>query len=125
VTLRQVSDLVLLRQRLRATLSSADAFTLTRILTVASELGRNCVVHGGGGHCDIEPDAPLAGHLRLRFVDTGPGIEDVEAALIDGYSTTGSLGLGLGGARRLSDAFDLHTASGRGTRVTVVLACSA
>ena len=121
--LREESDLVRLRQRLRTLLPEANAFASTRILTVASELGRNCLVHAGGGRCDIELSAPVRGCLRLRFVDTGPGIEDIETAFTDGYSTVGSLGLGLGGARRLSDAFDLRTALGRGTRVTVVLAC--
>ena len=123
--LRDDADLARLRHRLRALAEArgADAWQTVRLLTVASELGRNCVVHGGGGHCLVEVPDASAPEVRLTFVDAGPGIADPEAALVDGYSSAGSLGLGLGGSRRLADRFELDSAPGRGTRVSVRLAC--
>ena len=117
------ADLGRLRRRLRTLLPNASPFVLTRILTVASELGRNVLVHGGGGRCDILPPAPDLRLFRLRFADEGPGIVDIERALGDGYSTNGGLGLGLGGARRLSETFHIDSAPGRGTRIRVALPC--
>lgn len=92
----------------------------TKLVTAASELARNTLVHGGGGHLEIQQVDGASGHgLRLRFVDDGPGIGDVDAALADGYTTGHGLGLGLGGARRLVQSFDIDTGPGRGTTVTV------
>ena len=102
----------------------AAGFTLveqTKIVTAASELGRNTVQHGGGGQariCVVVSGARRG--LRLEFVDQGPGIADTELALKDGYSTGGGLGLGLGGARRLCDEFAIISQPGQGTRVTIV-----
>jgi serine/threonine-protein kinase RsbT len=92
----------------------------TKIVTAASELGRNTVVHGGGGEARLEAlnDGSRRG-LRLSFEDKGPGIPDVETAMRDGYTTGGGLGLGLGGARRLMTDFDIRSAPGEGTRVSV------
>lgn len=88
----------------------------TKLVTVASELARNTLVHGGGGRLEITTLACAEGPcIRLRFSDEGPGIADVEAALSDG---TGC-GLGLGGARRLVEEFAIDTGPGRGTTVTV------
>jgi serine/threonine-protein kinase RsbT len=93
----------------------------TKFVTAASELGRNVLVHGGGGSMEIEEllRDGRAG-LQLVFRDTGPGITNVEQALTDGFSTAGSMGLGLGGARRLVNEFKLATQPGAGTTVTVI-----
>jgi serine/threonine-protein kinase RsbT len=92
----------------------------TKLVTAASELARNVVTYAGAGQMRIESlnDGPKRG-LRLVFEDQGPGIPDVEKALRDGYTTGGGLGLGLGGAKRLSNEFAIDTAAGRGTKVTI------
>ncbi len=93
----------------------------TKLITAASELGRNTLVYGGGGKAiaTIVEDGGRRG-VRLEFSDQGPGIADVALALTDGYTSGGGLGLGLGGAKRLSDEFSIDTAPGKGTRVTIV-----
>ena len=92
----------------------------TKVVTAASELARNTIQHGGGGHACIEIlfEGTRRG-LRLAFEDSGPGIPDLDQALKDGYSTGGGLGLGLSGARRLSNEFLVDSAPGRGTRVVI------
>jgi serine/threonine-protein kinase RsbT len=116
------ADVVTVRQRVRA-LAVESGFSLvdqTKIVTAASELARNTVVHGGGGTVDIE--MLVAGGrrgLRLTFRDHGPGIADVEAAMRNGFTTGGGLGLGLGGARRLSNEFDIQSRPGEGTVVRI------
>jgi len=99
------------------------AFSLvdqTKIVTAASELARNTLVHGGGGSTRIEELVEGARRgLRLTFEDKGPGIADLPQALRDGYTTGAGLGLGLGGARRLSSEFDITSAAGQGTRVRI------
>jgi serine/threonine-protein kinase RsbT len=92
----------------------------TKIVTAASELARNTLIHGGGGSTRIEEllEGSRRG-LRLTFEDKGPGIPDVPQALRDGHSTGSGLGLGLGGARRLSSEFDIVSAPGQGTRVSI------
>ena len=99
-------------------------FTLvdqTKIVTAASELGRNTVIYGGGGTARLEVlhDGGRRG-LRVVFEDKGPGIVDVDRALRDGFTTGNGLGLGLGGARRLSNDFVIESRVGEGTRVTIV-----
>jgi serine/threonine-protein kinase RsbT len=93
----------------------------TKIVTAASELARNTVIHGAGGSLRLEVlnDGPRRG-LRLVFADRGPGIPDVALALKDGYSTGTGLGLGLGGSRRLMSEFYISSAPGHGTTVTAV-----
>ena len=92
----------------------------TKIVTAASELARNAIQHGGGGTALIEPIVNDARRgLRLTFEDQGPGIADVTQAMRDGFSTMGGLGLGLSGAKRLSNEFDISSAPGRGTRVVI------
>ncbi|MBI2216234.1 MAG: anti-sigma regulatory factor [Candidatus Rokubacteria bacterium] len=120
--IRSAEDIVLVRQAVRAWAIELG-FRLvdqTKLVTAASELARNIVDYGGGGTVVIEAlnDAERRG-LRLRFEDHGPGIEDVDTALRDGYTTGGGLGLGLGGARRLVNEFEIVSAPGRGTRVTI------
>ncbi len=91
----------------------------TKIVTAASELARNTIQHGGGGQALIETIAD--GHrrgLRLTFEDRGPGIANIELAMRDGYSTQGGLGLGLSGAKRLSNEFAISS-NGGGTRVVI------
>jgi serine/threonine-protein kinase RsbT len=92
----------------------------TKIVTAASELARNVIVHGGGGSLRLEAlnDEARRG-LRLVFEDQGPGIADVARALKDGFSTGGGLGLGLGGAKRLSNEFEIESRPGAGTRVAI------
>jgi serine/threonine-protein kinase RsbT len=93
----------------------------TKFVTAASELGRNALVHGKGGSMQItelERDGKTG--LQLVFADQGPGIPDIDKAMRDGYSTANSMGLGLGGSRRLVNEFDLKSAPGKGTIVTVI-----
>lgn len=92
----------------------------TKIVTAASELARNAILHGGGGTATIEVliDGIRRG-MRLTFEDHGPGIDDIEQAMKDGWSSVGGLGLGLSGAKRLSSEFELYSERGRGTRVII------
>ncbi|ADJ44844.1 anti-sigma regulatory factor, serine/threonine protein kinase [Amycolatopsis mediterranei S699] len=121
---RVEEDLLAARHAVRAA-AVAAGFTIvdqTKIVTAASELVRNAYIHGGGGTMTVEAARNPAGRLgiRLRVRDEGPGIADVDQAMTDGFSTGAGLGHGLGGTRRLVDEFDLDTAPGRGTTVTVV-----
>lgn len=92
----------------------------TKIVTAASELARNTLDYGGGGDVRVEmlTNGSRTG-LRLTFTDQGPGIPDLEQALRDGYTSGNGLGLGLGGAKRLSSEFALESAPGAGTRVMI------
>ena len=99
-------------------MSDVDA---TKLVTATSELARNLLIHGGGGYVTVETlrrEGKVG--IRLSFVDQGPGIADPEQAMRDGFSTTKTLGLGLPGARRLVDEFELKSAPGVGTRVVVI-----
>jgi serine/threonine-protein kinase RsbT len=116
-------DVVRVRQLVRnyaiqAKLSLVDQ---TKLVTATSELARNTLVYGGGGMATVEMVTDgRRGGIRASFHDDGPGIPDITLALADGWSSGKGLGLGLSGARRLVDDFDLDTEVGRGTRVTVV-----
>ena len=92
----------------------------TKIVTAASELARNTLVHGGGGLARLATlqEGGRRG-LRLIFEDKGPGIPDLQQALRDGFTTGSGLGLGLGGARRLSSEFDIASTPGHGTTVSI------
>ena len=98
-------------------------FTLveqTKIVTAASELARNMIDYGGGGELILDSlDDGIRKGLRLTFQDHGPGIADIQAALRDGYTTGSGMGLGLGGARRLSNEFEIRSTPGEGTRVAI------
>ena len=102
----------------------AQGFSLvdqTKIVTAASELGRNTLDYGGGGEVEIQVLVNgMRSGLRLSFVDQGPGIPDIDTALRDGYTSGRGLGLGLGGAKRLSSEFSIESKPGAGTRVTIV-----
>lgn len=92
----------------------------TKIVTAASELGRNMVDYGKGGTLTLEvlDDGPRRG-LRLVFEDHGPGIPDMQQALRDGFTSGNGMGLGLGGAKRLANEFEIHSVVGEGTRVSI------
>jgi len=116
-------DVVRVRQAVRSAAVEAKLSLVdqTKVITAASELARNTLTHGGGGRAELRSvsNGRRVG-VRVEFVDDGPGIADVEAALRDGFTTGGGLGLGLSGARRLVDEFEIETTPGGGTRVTVV-----
>lgn len=117
-------DVVRARHVVRALSVAAgyDLVSQTKLVTAASELARNAVVHGGGGRMSAERiDVDGRVGLRLVFTDDGPGMADVEQALTEGWSSGRGLGLGLSGSRRLVHEFDLSTAPGAGTRVCVVM----
>ena len=123
VPLWAVEDVARARQVVRAWTVDMK-FSLvdqTKIVTAASELGRNTVIYGGGGELVIESiNDGLRTGLRLTFADRGPGIPDITMALKDGYTTGGGLGLGLGGAKRLMSDFAVESKLGEGTRVAVI-----
>lgn len=120
--IRAAADVVQARQLVRAWAVEAG-FNLvdqTKIVTAASELARNTVVHGGGGTMQVEAVSSGGRRgLRLVFEDKGPGIEDIDKAMRDGFTTGGGLGLGLSGAKRLSNEFEIWSRVGEGTRVTI------
>jgi serine/threonine-protein kinase RsbT len=115
-------DVVAIRQavRQRAVELGFNLVDQTKIVTAASELARNTVQYGGGGTVTIEALEDLGRRgLRLTFADEGPGITDIDLAMKDGYTTGGGLGLGLSGAKRLSNDFHIDSKPGQGTRVTI------
>ena len=121
--LRQSEDIVLMRKvvRDRAIELGLSLVDQTKVVTAASELARNTVIHGGGGEVEIARIVNGARRgLKLVFVDTGPGIADIALAMKDGYTSGGGLGLGLGGAKRLSNEFSIQSKPGQGTRVEIV-----
>ena len=116
------ADVVKVRQAVRALALEARLSLVdqTKVVTAASELARNTLIHGGGGRAVLELlDDGLRRGVRAVFVDEGPGIPDVDLALTDGYTTGGGLGLGLSGTRRLVDEFALETRVHEGTRVSM------
>ena len=121
--IRTGDDVVRVRQQVRvmAARSGLSLVDQTKLVTAASELARNALVHGGGGTARVEVVTSGAGKpgVRVDFTDDGPGIPDVDLALTDGWTTRDGLGLGLSGARRLVDEFELTSKPGRGTSVVV------
>ncbi|KQN53312.1 anti-sigma regulatory factor [Pseudomonas sp. Leaf48] len=115
-------DVVLARQTARKLAQECGMrlIDLTKLVTAVSELARNTMVYGGGGDMDWQIlDEESRTGLRLTFRDEGPGIPDIKLALTDGWTSGSGLGLGLTGARRLVEEFELDTAPGKGTRVTI------
>jgi serine/threonine-protein kinase RsbT len=122
--IRTGDDVVRVRQQVRvmAATSGLSLVDQTKLVTAASELARNALVHGGGGLARIEVVTSGNGRhgIKIGFTDEGPGIADVGLALTDGWSSGDGLGLGLSGARRLVDEFELTSNPGSGTSVVVV-----
>lgn len=123
VPLQTGEDVVRLRQALRERVVAIKLSLVeqTKFVTAASELGRNVLDYGGGGEAHlslVERDSKRG--IKAVFIDQGPGIADVEKALSDGYTSGGGMGLGLGGAKRLSDEFHIETEMGKGTKITIV-----
>jgi serine/threonine-protein kinase RsbT len=121
---REESDILLVRKlvRERATELRFSVLDQTKLMTAASELGRNTLIHGGGGTMLLESVVKNDRRgLRLTFEDKGPGIADLDQAMTDGFTTKRGLGLGLGGSKRLVDEFEVISRVGEGTRVTATL----
>jgi serine/threonine-protein kinase RsbT len=123
MTIRTSEDIVHVRQAVRKNAVSLGFGLVdqTKIVTASSELSRNTLDYGGGGTVQIEivQNETRTG-VRLVFEDQGPGIPDIERALTDGYTSGAGMGLGLGGAKRLSHEFDLSSKPGVGTRVSIL-----
>ena len=120
--LERSEQVVMVRQlvRQRAVELGFSLVDQTKIVTAASEIARNTVVHAGGGTVRLEALSEGARQgLRLVFEDKGPGIPDIDTAMRDGFTTGGGLGLGLGGAKRLSNEFAVESRVGFGTRIAL------
>ncbi|WP_140987013.1 anti-sigma regulatory factor [Asticcacaulis tiandongensis] len=116
------SDIIFARREVRSRGSEIglSLVDVTKLVTACSELARNTVVYGGGGTVTIEPlSNGVRKGLRLIFEDQGPGIADLNLALTDGYTSGSGMGLGLSGARRLCNEFEIVSVVGQGTKVTV------
>jgi len=123
ISVADSGDIVAVRQAVRrqAVSISLSLVDQTKIVTAASELARNMVLYGGGGEVTLEllEDGVRRG-LRVQFTDSGPGIPDIDLAMRDGFTTGRGMGLGLGGAKRLVNEFEIESAPGKGTRVTII-----
>jgi serine/threonine-protein kinase RsbT len=122
IAIRTPEDVLVVRQTVRQW-AVAMRFSLvdqTKIVTAASEIGRNTLVYGGGGVMRVREVANgTRPGLRVEFEDQGPGIADIEQALRDGYTSGSGLGLGLGGAKRLVSQFEITSAPGAGTKIVL------
>jgi serine/threonine-protein kinase RsbT len=122
IAVRSSDDVVRVRQAVRARAIEAGFGIVdqTKRVTAASEIARNTVDYGGGGTLVIEivREGTRRG-VQLTFSDSGPGITDLKAAMTDGYTTGSGLGLGLSGAKRLSNEFSIESSPGKGTTVTL------
>jgi serine/threonine-protein kinase RsbT len=120
--IRAATDVVLIRQKVRiwAAELGLSLVDQTKIITAASELARNLLDYGGGGWVRFESlEDGIKKGLRLTFEDQGPGIPSIDLALTDGYTSGNGLGLGLGGAKRLVQEFQITSRVGEGTRVII------
>ena len=120
---RSSEDVVTVRQRVRfwALQEGFGLVDQTKLVTAASELARNMLAYGSGGSVLIEALSREGRRgVKVTFEDRGPGIDDIDLAMKDGYSTSGGLGLGLSGAKRLSHEFEIASRPGEGTRVSIV-----
>ena len=122
LVLKTNTDVVVARQRVRAVAERLGfgAVKMTKLVTACSELARNAVIYGRGGTATLR-QLRTAGKIGLQviFEDHGPGIDNLHAALTDGFTTGGGMGLGLPGAKRLCNEFEIVTAAGEGVRVTI------
>lgn len=121
VSISSDEDVILARQKVRS-ISQQIGFSLldqTRIVTAVSELARNIVVHAKEGKMSVFKTERKPG-LRFVFEDKGPGIPDIDRAMVVGFSTVGSLGLGLKGAKSLTDDFEIISEIGKGTTVSII-----
>jgi serine/threonine-protein kinase RsbT len=122
--IRSGDDVVRVRQRVRTAAADGGLSLVdqTKVITAASELARNTLIHGGGGTARVELVVADNGRkgVKIGFTDDGPGIPDIDKALTDGWTSGSGLGLGLSGARRLVDEFELNSQPGSGTTVVVV-----
>lgn len=118
VALKESRDVVAARQSVAREMKArgTSSIRITRFATAVSEIARNAIVHGGGGEISICLDARKE-YLLVECKDRGSGIEDIEQAMIDGFTTAGGMGKGLGGARRLSHTFEIVSAPGQGTLI--------
>lgn len=116
IELRTVHDVARLRDRMRRWTKELGFGNVraTKVITAASELGRNTVTHGAGGRVELEPAEGPNGRvgIRMRFIDEGPGIADLAAAMTDGFTTATGLGLGLSGSRRLLGGLEVKSRPG-------------
>ena len=123
IALRSTDDIIKARQLVRdcAVLQGLSLVDQTKLVTAASELARNTLVHGGGGEMCLQAvqEGTRRG-VQVTFTDQGPGIADVELAMTDGYTTRGGLGLGLSGSKRLVNEFAIESEPGKGTTVRIV-----
>jgi serine/threonine-protein kinase RsbT len=122
IGLRSMDDIIKARQVVRecAIFQGLSLVDQTKLVTAASELARNTLIHGGGGEMRLQAvsDGPRRG-VKVMFIDTGPGIPDMELAMKDGYTTKGGLGLGLSGSKRLVNEFEIDSKPGKGTTVCI------
>jgi serine/threonine-protein kinase RsbT len=119
---REEGDIVLVRQKVRkwSIEIACSVVDQTKVVTAASELARNLLIYGGGGDVLLEQlQQGMRKGLKLSFIDQGPGIADIDLALKDGYTSGKGMGLGLGGARRLVNDFEIHSEVGKGTRIVI------
>jgi len=123
IGVRTVDDIIKARQLVRdsAIAQGLSLVDQTKLVTAASEIARNTLVHGGGGEMRLETlNDGIRRGIRVTFSDQGPGIADIALAMKDGYSTAGGLGLGLGGTKRLVNEFNIESEPGKGTTVTIL-----
>lgn len=123
IALRSTDDIIKARQLVRdcAIFQGLSLVDQTKLVTAASELARNTMIHGGGGEMRLQAlnEGPRRG-VKVMFIDEGPGIPDLELAMKDGYTTKGGLGLGLSGSKRLVNEFEIDSKPGKGTTVCIV-----
>ena len=122
VPLRSQQDVVMARQLVRKLTQDLKYGLVdqTKFVTAASELARNAVIHGGGGEmCWAMVEVGGRTGLKLSFQDSGKGIPNLELAMMDGWTSGGGLGMGLSGAKRLVNEFEIQSEPGKGTRVAI------
>ena len=123
VAIRSSDDIIKARQMVRdcAVAQGLPLVDQTKLITAASELARNTLLHGGGGDMRVQAlNHDGRRGVKASFSDQGPGIADLDQAMKDGFTTGGGLGLGLGGAKRLVNEFEIQSEPGKGTMITIV-----